>query len=107
MLFMGNVLVKLSDVPNVGAKSDLDVSPQCRRHDIFTRIPALDDEASISRMSLDELSKRKDPLSRGFVEFHEVCRQHKSIMIMLKSDEWAESTGFLTSPISKCLFPRL
>jgi hypothetical protein len=77
MIFRGIVLIKLSDVPTISQESDLDKNPDCRRQEIFTRIPPLPDSMSLEKDSFEELSKRKDEPSKKFVEFQEKCQNEK------------------------------
>ena len=89
MIFRGTVLIQLSEVPTISLESDLNTDPDCRRHEVFTKIPTLPDSMTLARGSFEELSKRKDERSKKFVEFQEKCRNEKRLPIMPFHGEWA------------------
>ena len=105
MMFRGNVLFKMSQIPMVADETELNQNPKCNFQGNFTQIPTLTSENNsfVGKISWDELSRRKDELSKSFCESQEKFQGEKRMVIVPHRSEWANHQR---SPNKSCLFPR-
>ena len=104
MMFRGNVLFKMSQIPVVTDQEELSQNSKCNFQGIFTQIPTLTDSNNsfVGKISWDELTRRRDDLSKSFSESQEKFQKEKRIVIVPHRVEWANHQK---SPAKSCIFP--
>jgi hypothetical protein len=90
MRFRGNALFKLSQIPIVNDEKELSQNAKCNIQGVFTQIPTLTDDKNsfLGKISFDEMSKRKDDISKSFCESQEKFQKEKQIPVVLQKSEW-------------------